>query len=154
MPEGKVYVGAADNDFVTWLGRDGDLGMGRDPAQADFGATVFPVAPGEEFHADDRRPGRRQPHVLLRPRRPTSSRSTTSPPSSAATSPTVTAGRTQDANDMAVDWAKDEVVHQVEKEIDTTAQEIEDIYDDGKDWVGDRVDDFSDLWRERLGWRP
>ena len=47
---------------------------------------------------------------------------------------------------MAIDWAKDEVVHQVEKEIEEGRQEIEDIYDGGRDWVGDRVDDFKDLW--------
>ena len=60
--------------------------------------------------------------------------------------PDLTGGRTQDANDMALDWAKDEVVHQVEKEIDTTVEEVKDTYDDGKDWVDDRVDDFKDLW--------
>ena len=47
---------------------------------------------------------------------------------------------------MAFDWAKDEVIHQVEKEIEEGRQELEDVYAGGRDWVGDRVDDFSDLW--------
>ncbi len=47
---------------------------------------------------------------------------------------------------MAFDWARDEVAYQVEKEVDTTVQEVQDAYEDGKDWVGDRVDDFADLW--------
>ena len=45
---GRVYAGAADNDFVSWLGRDGAVGMGQDPTQDSFGATRFPVDPGEE----------------------------------------------------------------------------------------------------------
>ena len=34
----------------------------------------------------------------------------------------------------------------MQKEIEEAAQEIEDAYDGGKDWVGDRVDDFKDMW--------
>jgi hypothetical protein len=145
MPEGRVYVGAADNDFVTWLGRDGDLGMGRDPAQDDFGAIVFPVAPGEEFHADDLGQGVDNHTSYFDP---TTNQQSLDNLSAIVRGdePEVTTGRTQDANDMALDWVKDEVVHQVEKEIEEGRQEIEDIYDGGRDWVGDRVDDFSDLW--------
>ncbi|KRF06743.1 hypothetical protein ASG88_19780 [Nocardioides sp. Soil777] len=145
MPEGRVYVGAADNDFVTWLGRDGDLGMGRDPAQDDFGATVFPVAPGEEFHADDLGQGVTNHTSYFDP---TTNQQSLDNLSAIVRGdePEVTTGRTQDANDMALDWVKDEVVHQVEQEIEEGRQEIEDIYDGGRDWVGDRVDDFSDLW--------
>lgn len=58
MPGGKVYAGAADNDFVTWLGKDGELGMGKDPTQAEFGAKVFPVEPGDDFHADSIKEGK------------------------------------------------------------------------------------------------
>ena len=38
-------------------------------------------------------------------------------------------GRTTDANRMAADWATDVTVQW------------------GRDWVGDRVDSFRDLWR-------
>lgn len=145
MPEGTVYAGSADNDFVTWLGRDGDLGMGRDPAQADFGATVFPVAPGEEFHADTIGRGVTNHTSYFDPM--TNQQSLDNLTAIVrGDEPEVTAGRTQDANDMAFDWARDEVVHQMEKEIEAGRQEIEDAYDGGRDWVGDRVDDFQDLW--------
>lgn len=145
MPEGKVYVGAADNDFVTWLGRDGDLGMGKDPAQADFGATVFPVAPGEEFHADSLGQGVENHTSYFNPE--TNQQSLDNLTSIVrGDEPEVTGGRTQDANDMALDWAKDEVIHQVEQEVEEGRQEIEDAYNGGKDWVGDRVDDFKDMW--------
>ncbi len=59
MPAGQVFVGAADNDPVSWLGGedgllpgtwDDSLGLGADPAQHDFGATVFAVDNGQEFH--------------------------------------------------------------------------------------------------------
>ncbi|MCY7395737.1 MAG: alpha/beta hydrolase, partial [Nocardioides sp.] len=39
IPTGKVYVGTSENDFVTWLGGDTELGMGLDPSQDSFGAT-------------------------------------------------------------------------------------------------------------------
>lgn len=145
MPEGKVYVGAADNDFVTWLGRDGDLGMGQDPAQADFGANVFPVAPGDEFHADSLGKGVDNHTSYFDPKaNPESLSNITSIVQ--GDEPTITGGRTQDANDMATDWAVDEVKYQVEKEIDTTVQEAKDVYNRGKEWAGDRVDDFTSLW--------
>ncbi|EON24330.1 hypothetical protein CF8_1630 [Nocardioides sp. CF8] len=143
MPQGKVYAGAADNDFVSWLGRDGDLGMGKDPTQADFGANVFPVDPGEEFHADSLTKGIENHTSYFDPHSQSLSNITDIVQGD---EPDLTGGRTQDANDMAFDWAKDEVVHQVEKEIDSTVQEAKDTYNDGKDWVEDRVDDFTDLW--------
>lgn len=145
MPEGRVYVGSADNDFVTWLGRDGDLGMGRDPAQEDFGATVFPVAPGEEFHTDTIGQGIENHTSYFNPETNRESLDNLTA-IVRGDEPEVTEGRTQEANDMALDWAGDEVVHQVEKEVDESLQEVEDAYDGGRDWVGDRVDDFQDLW--------
>ncbi|PUA79018.1 alpha/beta hydrolase [Nocardioides currus] len=145
MPEGKVYAAAADNDFVSWLGRDGDVGMGQDPTQADFGAKVFTSAAGPEFHADNLGQGVANHTSYFDP--------VTNPESLSnltdivrGDEPDLTGGRTQDANDMAFDWARDEVAYQVEKEVDTTVQEVQDAYEDGKDWVGDRVDDFADLW--------
>jgi pimeloyl-ACP methyl ester carboxylesterase len=146
MPDGTVYVGAADNDFVTWLGRDGDLGMGKDPAQGDFGAKVFPVAPGVEFHADSVGQGGVDNHTsYFDPLRNQQSLDNLTAIVQ-GDEPEVAGGRTQDANDMAVTWVRDEVAHQVQQEVATTVREIEDVYDGGRDWVGHRVDDFRDLW--------
>lgn len=59
MPEGQVFVGSADRDPVSWLGGeqglfpgswDDSLGLGADPAQSSFGATVFSVDNGQDFH--------------------------------------------------------------------------------------------------------
>lgn len=131
MPDGKVYAGAAANDFVSWLGRDGAVGMGKDPTQADFGAKVFPVAPGEHFHAESIDQG-----VLNH----TSYFDAQSLDNLTAVvrgdEPDLTGGRTHDANDMAYDWARDEVAHQVEKEVAT-----------GREWVDDHIDDFTGMWR-------
>ena len=143
MPEGKVYAGASDNDFVSWLGRDGDLGMGQDPTQADFGATVFSVDPGAEFHADDLGQGITNHTSYFEPESQSLANLTDIVQGD---EPDVTGGRTQDANDMAVDWAKDEVAHQLETELDATVEEAKDAYNDGRDWVDDRVDDFTGLW--------
>ncbi len=143
MPEGTVYAGAADNDFVSWLGRDGDLGMGQDPTQADFGAKVFPVDPGAEFHADNLDQGIANHTSYFAPDSQSLSNITDIVQGD---QPDLTGGRTQDANDMALDWVRDEAVHQVQTEIDTTVQEATDAYNDGVDWVGDRVDDFAGFW--------
>ena len=59
-PEGEVYVGSRENDFVTWLGGEisidvpinlggdtvhlGNLGLGDDPSQEAFGANRFDVS--------------------------------------------------------------------------------------------------------------
>jgi hypothetical protein len=104
---------------------------------------VFPVDPGAEFHADNLDQGI------------TNHTSYFAPDSQSlgniahivqGDQPDLTGGRTQDANDMALDWVRDEAVHQVQTEIDTTVQEATDAYNDGVDWVGDRVDDFAGLW--------
>ncbi|WP_310529887.1 alpha/beta hydrolase [Nocardioides sp.] len=143
LPEGKVYAGAAENDFVSWLGRDGDLGMGKDPTQADFGAKVISVDPGAEFHADNLEQGITNHTSYFEPESQSLANLTEIVQGE---EPDVTGGRTQDANDMAIDWARDEAVHQVEKEIDESVQEAKDVYNGGKDWVDDRVDDFTGLW--------
>lgn len=143
MPEGKVYAGAADNDFVSWLGRDGDLGMGQDPTQADFGAKVFSVDPGAEFHADDLGQGITNHTSYFEPESQSLANLTDIVQGD---EPDVTGGRTQDANDMAIDWAKNEAAHHLEKGVDATVEEANDAYNDGRDWVDDRVDDFTGLW--------
>jgi hypothetical protein len=66
MPAGQVFVGSAANDPVTWLGGEipiqvpggiglgplhlGNLGLGDDPSQHDFGAIDFQVDDGQSFH--------------------------------------------------------------------------------------------------------
>lgn len=145
MPEGTVYVGSADNDFVTWLGRDGDLGMGHDPSQADFGATRFDVNDGLEFHVDDVGQGITNHTSYFDPEANLDSLD------NIATivtdhEPTVIAGRTQDANDMALGWVKDEAQYQADRAMDATLDKTDEVIDDGKGWVGDRVDDFTGLW--------
>ena len=140
MPEGTVYVGSADNDFVTWLGRDGDAGMGKDPAHADFGAKVFPVDPGREFHADSLGDGIDN-HTSYFEQGSRSLANLTDIVQGGE--PEVVPGRTQQANDMATDWVRDEIRHQVDREIDATVQEVEET----TDWAADRWADFSGLWR-------
>ena len=56
------------------------------------------------------------------------------------------AGRTQDANDMALEWAAEEVVHQVEQEVEATWEEIERGIDDARDWADDRWEDVKTRW--------
>jgi pimeloyl-ACP methyl ester carboxylesterase len=146
MDPGRVYIGSADNDFVTWLGRDGDLGMGRDPSQADFGATRFGVEDGPEFRADDLGQGIANHTSYFDPE--TNQQSLDNLAAIVrGDEPDEIDGRAQDANDMALDWAKDEVVDQVVREIETTIEEASEAYDDSTDWVGDRWDDFSGSWR-------
>jgi pimeloyl-ACP methyl ester carboxylesterase len=53
MPDGHVFVGSRDKDFVTWLGGESRLGLGEDPSQASFGADRIDVGDGESFHAED-----------------------------------------------------------------------------------------------------
>lgn len=124
-PPGRVYVGSGDHDPVTWLGRDGRAGMGEDPAQADFGAV--------RFHVDSPVFGLDDPDQALDNHTSYFDSGSDSLASISAIvngdPPHVEAGRTTDANRMAADWATDATVQW------------------GRDWVGDRVDSFRDLWR-------
>ncbi|MBA3781765.1 MAG: hypothetical protein H0X12_07930 [Nocardioides sp.] len=152
MPEGKVYAGAADNDFVSWLGRDGDLGMGQDPTQADFGAKVFGSDPGKDFHVENIGQGVDNHTSYFDPQlNPTSLDNLTS--IAQGDEPDLIGGRTQEANDYAKDWAKDEAVHQVDRaadvvveEVRTTIDEANEVYEGGKEWAGDRWDDVTGLF--------
>ena len=145
MPEGKLYVGSADNDFVTWLGRDGDLGMGHDPSQADFGATRFDVNDGLAFHVDDVGQGVTNHTSYFDPEANLESLDNIATIVT-GDEPTVIEGRTQDANDMALDWVKDEAQYQADRAIDATLDKADEVIDDGQEWVSDRVDDFTGLW--------
>lgn len=169
MPTGHVYVGAADNDFVTWLGRDGDLGMGHDPAQGDFGATVFPVDPGAGFHVDDLGQGIEN-HTSYFDDGSSSLHNLGAIVN--GDEPSSTGGRDQSANDMAVEWAENEAQYQAQQAYDQYVDPVVDgvvetgvgIYDTGvevaegavqagqdvadgvHDAVTDPVGTFEDLW--------
>lgn len=144
MPPGKVYVGSADNDPVTWLGRDDGrtgIGMGPDPAQADFGATRFPVDNGDPFHLESMGTGLDN-HTSYFDAESESleglSKVTT------GQEPDVIPGRTTEANDMLGNWAKEEVSHQADRlgdKLKEGGQEViekgKDAYEAGKDFVED-----------------
>ncbi|WP_426246716.1 alpha/beta hydrolase [Nocardioides sp. LHG3406-4] len=143
MPEGSVYAGSADNDFVSWLGRDGDLGMGQDPTQADFGAKVFGVDPGADFHAENIGQGVTN-HTSYFAEDSQSLDNLTK--IAQGDEPDIVGGRTQEANDYAKDWARDEVVHQADRAVDAVVDEVEETYEDGKKWIGDRWDDVTRIF--------
>lgn len=48
----EVYVGSRDHDPVTWLGGRA-VGLGADPAQADFGEVRIDVGEGRSFGLDE-----------------------------------------------------------------------------------------------------
>lgn len=149
MPDGKVYVASADNDFVTWLGREGDLGMGPDPAQADFGATRIDTDDGEDFHLETMDRGLEN-HTSYFDRESDSLEGLAKV--STGQEPDTRPGRTTDANDMLLDWGKDEVAYQagkVEDGLRDGAHEAfekgKDLYEAGKDVVTDPIGTAKDL---------
>jgi pimeloyl-ACP methyl ester carboxylesterase len=159
-PAGQVFVGSGDHDPVTWLGRDGDVGMGHDPAQDDFGAVRFPVD-SPQFHLED--PGQ----ALTNHTSYFADGSRSLDNLSAIVNgdpPDVVAGRTTEAGDLAGQWAEDEADHQADRAVDAAVDWGRDrvdeavdvgvdlyeggveVYEGGRDWVGDRVESFQDLW--------
>lgn len=159
MGEGKVYVGSAENDFVTWLGRDGELGMGRDPSQVDFGAKVFEVDDGEEFTIPTFGTGVDN-HTSYFDANSSSLDNLTS--IVRGDEPDLVEGRTTPANDRAVDFVEDEarrtVIEPTQRWIDDRVSDAQDLAEDVKDWHDERVEDmsrwaderwedFSSLWR-------
>ena len=147
VPGDRVYVGSAENDPVTWLGRDGRAGMGNDPSQAAFGGTRIAVDDGREFHLEDMG-GALDNHTSYFD--PVGNRESVDNVAKVVMGeePTVVAGRDRDANDYARDWAEDELAHQadrardaVEERIDDAVRRGRDAVDDGADWLGDRWDD-------------
>ena len=142
MPAGQVYVGAAANDPVTWLGGEipiqvpvglgldplhlGNLGLGDDPSQHDFGAVDFQVDDGQTFHGvgglvntgflhnhtsyfDPGNPALgNMAHVV----------------SGHGDQVVDTGGRHQDAHDYLYDWAGGEVQHGIEQAYDEHVQPV------------------------------
>ena len=147
MPEGQVFVGAADNDPVSWLGGedglipgtwDDSLGLGADPAQHDFGATVFAVDNGEEFHGTGLvTTGFMENHTnyfdIGNPALGTMA-DVVSGNSDAVVD---TGGRTQEAHDYLYDWVGDEAQHHV-------VQPVVDTYEDVRDGVVDTYEGVRD----------
>jgi Alpha/beta hydrolase len=136
MPAGTVYVGSAENDFVTWLGRDdggdGGLGMGEDPSQASFGAKRFAVDDGEEFHVNEIGSIGIGNHTSYFDEGSTSLGNVTTIVTGGE--PGTIDGRTQDANDYVTDWAADEAKYQGGKAYDEyVAPVVEPIIETGKD---------------------
>jgi len=157
MPAGQVFVGAADNDPVSWLGGedgvlpgsgDDSLGLGQDPAQNDFGATVFAVDDGEEFHGPGGLvdTGFKQNHVNYFDDTNPALANMADVVSGNAGAVVDTGGRTQEAHDYLYDWTGDEVK-------DHVVDPIVETYEDVRDGVGDAVDGAKDarddLWPDR-----
>jgi hypothetical protein len=160
MPSGQVFVGAADNDPVTWLGGeegllpgswDDSLGLGADPSQSEFGAHNFEVDDGEEFHGsglvttgfmenhtnyfDDGNPALANMADIV---------------SGNSDDVVDTGGRDQDAHDHLYDWVEDEAQHHV---VDPVVDSVVDTYEGVRDGVGEVVqgaqDAWDDLWPDR-----
>lgn len=154
MPAGQVFVGAADNDPVSWLGgKDGvfpgtwddSLGLGADPAQNDFGAINFAVDNGQEFHGpglvttgfmenhtsyfDDPDPARGHTNEAV-----VNMANIVSGNTDAVVD---TGGRTQEAHDYLYDWVGGEVEHHV-------VQPVIDTYNDVHDGVVETYEGVRD----------
>ncbi len=179
MPEGQVFVGAADNDPVSWLGGedgllpgtwDDSVGLGADPAQHDFGATVFGVDNGQEFHGTGLvTTGFMENHTNYFDDGNPALASMADVVSGNSDAVVDTGGRTQDAHDYLYDWVGGEVQHHVvDPVVDGVTQTYEDVRDgvvqtyegvrdgvvetyegvrDGVDEAIDRTGDaFEDAW--------
>ena len=154
MPEGQVFVGAADHDPVSWLGGedgllpgsfDDSLGLGADPAQSDFGAHDFTVDNGQEFHGPGGlvTTGFMQNHVTYFDDGNPALANMADIVSGNADDVADTGGRTQEAHDYLYDWVGDEVQHHV---VDPVVDGVVDTYEDVRDGVGDAIDRGQDAW--------
>ncbi|QIX27877.1 hypothetical protein ncot_15750 [Nocardioides sp. JQ2195] len=167
MPPGTVYVGAADNDPVTWLGRDdhngesdffrniplnpfegpGGLGLGEDPAQESFGAKRFEVDPGTELHYNTVHSDGIDNHTAYLDPGSTSLHNISEIVQ--GNEPTIVPGRTKDANGYLYDLAREEAREEAGKAYDRYIQEpiidpvvegTHRVVETGKDVVDGAVD--------------
>ena len=151
MPDGQVFVGAADNDPVSWLGgKDGllpgswddSLGLGEDPAQSDFGANVFAVDPGQEFHGTGLvTTGFMENHTNYFDDGNPALSSMADVVSGNSDAVVDTGGRTQDAHDYLYDWAGGEVQHHV---VDPVVDGVVHTYEGVRDGVVDTYEGVRD----------
>lgn len=161
MPEGQVFVGAADRDPVSWLGGedgflpgsfDDSLGLGADPAQSDFGAHNFAVDNGQEFHGPGGlvSTGFMQNHVNYFDDGNPALANMADIVSGNSDDVVDTGGRTQEAHDYLYDWVGDEVQHHV---VDPVVDGVVNTYEGVRDGVGDALDRgreaWDDLWPDR-----
>jgi hypothetical protein len=172
MPAGQVFVGAADNDPVSWLGGehgvfpgswDDGLGLGPDPAQHDFGATVFGVDNGQEFHGPGGlvSTGFMQNHTNYFDDGNPALATMADVVSGNSDAVVDTGGRTQEAHDYLYDWVGGEVQHHVVQPVVDTYEDARDgvvetyegvrdgvveTYEGVRDGVGDAVDGARDAW--------
>ncbi len=154
MPAGQVFVGAADNDPVSWLGGedgmlpgswDDSLGLGADPAQGDFGAHNFAVDNGQEFHGPGGLvdTGFQQNHVNYFDDGNPALANMADIVSGNSGDVVDTGGRTQEAHDYLYDWAGGEVQHHV---VDPVVDEVVETYEGVRDGVGDAIDRGQQAW--------
>lgn len=154
LPEGQVFVGAADRDPVSWLGGedgllpgtwDDSLGLGADPAQSDFGAHNFAVDNGQEFHGPGGLvdTGFMQNHVNYFDDNNPALANMADVVSGNSDAVVDTGGRTQEAHDYLYDWAGDEVQHGA---VDPIVDGVVDTYDGVRDGVNDAVEGVQDAW--------
>jgi hypothetical protein len=176
MPAGQVFVGAADNDPVSWLGGeegvfpgtwDDGLGLGADPAQHDFGAINFAVDNGQEFHGTGLvTTGFMENHTNYfddpSPTHDNAALVNMANIVSGNTDAVVdTGGRTQEAHDYLYDWVGSEAQHHVVDPVVETYEDVRDgvvqtyegvrdgvvqTYEGVRDGVGDAVDGARDAW--------
>jgi hypothetical protein len=172
MPAGQVFVGAADDDPVSWLGGedgvfpgswDDGLGLGPDPAQHDFGATVFGVDNGQEFLGPGGlvSTGFMQNHTNYFDDGNPALATMADVVSGNSDAVVDTGGRTQEAHDYLYDWVGGEVQHHVVQPVVDTYEDARDgvvetyegvrdgvveTYEGVRDGVGDAVDGARDAW--------
>lgn len=163
MPEGQVFVGAGDNDPVSWLGGedgllpgswDDSLGLGQDPAQSDFGATVFAVDNGQEFHGTGLvTTGFMENHTNYFDVGNPALANMADVVSGNSDAVLDTGGRTQDAHDYLYDWAGDDVQHHV---VDPLVDGVVETYEGVRDGVDDAVQGAQDAWDDAWdnAWPP
>lgn len=154
MPAGQVFVGAADNDPVSWLGGedgllpgswDDSLGLGADPSQHDFGATVFAVDNGQEFHGTGLvTTGFMENHTNYFDVGNPALGNMADVVSGNSDAVVDTGGRTQEAHDYLYDWVGDEAQHHVVDPVVDTYHDVRDgvveTYEGVRDGVNDAVD--------------
>ena len=154
MPEGQVFVGARDNDPVSWLGgRDGllpwtwddGLGLGEDPAQSDFGAHVFEVGPGQELEglgglATD---GFLENHTTYF-QDPQALANMTSVVIGNDHEVVDTGGRTKDAHDHLFDWGRDELQESYDEHVQPVVDDVVETYEGVRDGAVQTYQDVRD----------
>jgi pimeloyl-ACP methyl ester carboxylesterase len=148
MPEGQVFVGSASHDPVTWLGGEipiqvpgglgldpihlGNLGLGDDPSQGDFGAINFEVDDGQSFHGAGGlvNTGLMQNHTSYFDQGNPALDNMAHVVSGHGDEVIDTGGRDQDAHDYLYDWAGGEVQHGVQQAYEQHVQPVVDTVTD------------------------